>query len=87
MAPGAASRTEPVYKLGEGALEIPMELHKVNRARLCDRLRNLWHNHAAPTNSLEGIFVLLQGGTAVFHGGSDVELNFRQVLKSFSYLL
>lgn len=67
-----------VYKLGERGLSVPMQIHQENRSRLCERLRNLWKTSKAPHKSLDGVFVLLQGGTGVMHGGSDVEIVFRQ---------
>ncbi|VDM15845.1 unnamed protein product [Hydatigera taeniaeformis] len=69
---------DPVFKLGEFGPAVPMELHKVNRSRLCERLRSLWSSGAAPLSELDGVYVLLQGGSDVLHGGSDVETVFRQ---------
>ncbi|VUZ43823.1 unnamed protein product [Hymenolepis diminuta] len=69
---------EPVYKLGDRGLLVPMRLHQGNRSRLCQRLRDLWLSGKAPTKSLDGVYILLQGGTSVMHGGSDVETVFRQ---------
>ncbi len=86
MAPGAASRSEPSFKLGKQGLTVPMELHKVNRMKLSGRLHDLWAKGSTPTPSLDGVYVLLQGGSAVMHGGSDVELNFRQVSKHLPFL-
>lgn len=70
---------EPVYKLGEYGLSVPMELHQQNRSRLCQRLCDHWFSDTAPLQSPAGVYVLLQGGTLVMHGGSDVEIVFRQV--------
>ena len=76
---------EPVFKLGKRGLPVAMELHKVNRSRLCHRLRELWSSDVAPTHTLNGVYVLLQGGSSVLHGGSDVEIVFRQVLICYFY--
>jgi len=78
MGPGAASRTEPTFKLGERGLAIPMELHKINRARLCSRIQNLWAQSNPPTPQLNEVYILLQGGSLVAHGGSDADTVFRQ---------
>lgn len=69
---------EPVYKLGDRGLLVPMRLHQGNRSRLCQRLRDLWLSGKAPTKSLDGVYILLQGGNSVMHGGSDAETVFRQ---------
>ncbi|KAL5962245.1 Xaa-Pro dipeptidase [Taenia solium] len=69
---------EPVFKLGKRGLAVPMELHRMNRLRLCERLRSLWSSGAPPSPTLDGVYVLLQGGSDVLHGGSDVEIVFRQ---------
>nr|CDS28436.1 xaa Pro dipeptidase [Hymenolepis microstoma] len=69
---------EPVYKLGDRGLLVPIKLHQENRSKLCGRLRDLWLSGKAPTETLDGVYVLLQGGTPVMHGGSDVETVFRQ---------
>ncbi|VDK42756.1 unnamed protein product [Taenia asiatica] len=55
-----------------------MELHRINRSRLCQRLQNIWLTNEAPTETLNGVYVLLQGGSLSFQGGSDVEYVFRQ---------
>lgn len=78
MAPGAAARTEPVFKIGNRALEVPMKLHEVNRDRLCKRIEDVWASPDAPSSNLDGVYILLQGGTNVFRGGSDAEMTFRQ---------
>lgn len=72
-------KMEPVFKLGKRGLAVPMELHKMNRLRLCKRLRSLWSSGALPSPALDSVYVLLQGGSDVLHGGSDVEIVFRQV--------
>lgn len=62
----------PTYCNGEHTLQIPMELFKQNRVRLCERLRG---TGKVPT----GAIVLLQGGVAETRNDSDHELLFRQV--------
>ncbi|VDN14417.1 unnamed protein product [Dibothriocephalus latus] len=77
------SSTGAYFKLGENALAVPMELHKLNRANLCRRIQKVWSDLAAttggaPTQDLAGVYILLQGGSAVPHGGSDADDVFRQ---------
>ena len=61
------------YCLGEHTLKIPMELHKVNRERLCKRLKE---NKEVP----KGAVIVLQGGDEFQRYCSDVEVTtFRQV--------
>ncbi|KAM7536409.1 hypothetical protein Aperf_G00000082922 [Anoplocephala perfoliata] len=69
---------EPVYKLGKNGLAVPMKLHQQNRSRLCQRLCDHYFCDTGPFQSSAGVYVLLQGGTSVMHGGSDVEIVFRQ---------
>ncbi|KAL5106190.1 Xaa-Pro dipeptidase [Taenia crassiceps] len=76
--PRLCSKMESVFKLGKRGLAVPMALHKMNRSRLCERLRVLWSSDAPPSPTLDGVYVLLQGGSSVLHGGSDAEIVFRQ---------
>ncbi|VDM32459.1 unnamed protein product [Hydatigera taeniaeformis] len=69
---------ESYYKLGDSGLAVPMELHRVNRLRLCNRLQSLWSSGKAPTKTLKGVYILLEGGSLYYHGESDVEYVFRQ---------
>ncbi|THD25814.1 Peptidase D [Fasciola hepatica] len=82
MSVGAAARTGPFYQLGKKCLGISMELHVVNRQRLCRRLQDKWERlisqNAAPTPTLKGVFILLQGGSDTYHGDSDAANVFRQ---------
>lgn len=71
---------EPVYKLGDNCPAISMNLHSLNRTRLCQRLQDVWAAGVAPTQAVNGVYVLLQGGSLSFQGGSDVEYVFRQVI-------
>ncbi|KAL7054102.1 hypothetical protein AAHC03_026563 [Spirometra sp. Aus1] len=77
------SSTGATFKLGVHGLAVPMELHKLNRANLCCRIQKVWSALAvttggAPTQNLDGVYILLQGGSAVSHGGSDCDDVFRQ---------
>nr|VZI45579.1 unnamed protein product [Spirometra erinaceieuropaei] len=79
----AMSSTGATFKLGVHGLAVPMELHKLNRANLCCRIQKVWSALAAttggaPTQNLDGVYILLQGGSAVSHGGSDCDDVFRQ---------
>ncbi|XP_013417625.1 xaa-Pro dipeptidase-like [Lingula anatina] len=67
----AANRAQPAFCLGEHTLSVPMELHKENRKRLCERLRA---NKNVPKNSV----VVMQGGESATQYCSDTELLFRQ---------
>ncbi|BFZ20614.1 hypothetical protein BsWGS_23653 [Bradybaena similaris] len=67
----ASGKVNPTYCKGEHTLEIPMELFKQNRGRLCERLRGTGKVPA-------GAIVLLQGGVAETRNDSDHELLFRQ---------
>lgn len=59
------------YSMGGHTLEIPMELHALNRKRLCDRLKT--------KNIPKGSFILLQGGDAFQRYCTDVDVTtFRQ---------
>ena len=58
--------------MGEGTLQVPMELFDLNRRRLCQKLR---HTPDLPHKSV----VVLQGGQGLHRHCTDVELVFRQV--------
>ena len=62
--------------MGGHTLAVPMELHQVNRRRLCDRLR--------PRSDVpEGALIVLQGGDSFPRYCSDVDVCiFRQVSKT-----
>lgn len=64
-----------VFQLGCENLSVPMELHKQNRLRLCQRL----HNRLTNQMSAEFAFVVLQGGSDTYIGDSDSADVFRQV--------
>ncbi|CAH1780537.1 unnamed protein product [Owenia fusiformis] len=66
-----AGKAQPAFCQGSTTLEIPMSLHKENRQRLCERLRN------APGYQ-KGSLVLLQGGESKLRYCSDHEPVFRQ---------
>ncbi|RUS69476.1 hypothetical protein EGW08_022760, partial [Elysia chlorotica] len=67
----ASGKNETTYSRGEHTHEVPMELFKQNRQRLCDRLR-------AGGKISKGSMVLLQGGAAGLRNDTDHELLFRQ---------
>ncbi|CAL8085476.1 unnamed protein product [Calicophoron daubneyi] len=77
MSFGAAARTAPVYQLGTKCLLVSMGLHGLNRKSLCDRLKAQWAK-LAPVPSLQGVYVVLQGGTESYVGSSDTANVFRQ---------
>lgn len=56
--------------MGEGTLEIPMELFALNRNRLVDALK---------TKNLGNAVVLLQGGSEINFYDTDTTYIFRQV--------
>lgn len=51
-------------------MSVPMELYKLNRERLCERL----------SKENKDAFVLLQGGSLLSHYCTDVDYVFRQVI-------
>lgn len=59
------------YNMGEHTLDVPMELYKLNRERLCKRLSGIL--------SKGDSYVLLQGGSNISHYSTDIEYVFRQV--------
>ena len=62
------------YSMGHKTLQIPSELFKTNRARLCKRLREEYGMRA-------GTVILLRGGDRFMRHDTDVEVSrFRQVL-------
>ncbi|ESO90952.1 hypothetical protein LOTGIDRAFT_217473 [Lottia gigantea] len=67
----ASARAAPAFCRGTHTMEVPMELFKQNRERLCERLRK---NSKVP----KGAIVLLQGGEAETRYCSDNEPLFRQ---------
>ncbi|TNN18404.1 Xaa-Pro dipeptidase [Schistosoma japonicum] len=80
MAPGAASRTAPIFQLGK-CLAIPMQLHVTNRQRLCNRIRDklsLLDTGRPLMQNFSGVYIVLQGGTDTFLGDSDATNEFRQ---------
>ncbi|CAH8492595.1 unnamed protein product [Dicrocoelium dendriticum] len=82
MSIGATAPKAPIYQLGSKALAVPMNLHVLNRKRLCKRIQQRWHDAFANTeglySSLEGVYILLQGGSDTFRGDSDAANVFRQ---------
>ncbi|XP_014674802.1 PREDICTED: xaa-Pro dipeptidase-like [Priapulus caudatus] len=68
---GSAMRAAPSFCLGEDTLYVSMNLHKLNRERLCQRLRS--SGKVAP-----GSWVVLQGGESTTRYCSDHEPLFRQ---------
>lgn len=62
----------PTFCRGDHTHEIPMELFKQNRTRLCERLKA---TEKVPAKS----YVLLQGGVADTRNDTDHEPLFRQV--------
>ncbi|XP_059152163.1 xaa-Pro dipeptidase-like [Physella acuta] len=67
----ASGKAKPAFCRGDHTHEIPMELFKQNRARLCERLK-------ATGKVPEKSYVLLQGGVADTRNDSDHEPLFRQ---------
>lgn len=63
--------------MGEHTLPVPMELYKLNRERLCERLSKVVDVDA---------YVLLQGGSNLSHYCTDVDYIFRQVTLFHLYI-
>jgi len=68
----AAATEDPFFSMGKDTLKVPMALFRLNRKRLCDRLRS---TTGVPG---EGAFVVLQGGEQETLYCSDREPVFRQ---------
>ena len=62
------------FSLGDHTLQVPFSLHKKNRDRLCERLKN-------NEDYQKGSVVLLEGGESKTRYSSDTDIVFRQVFK------